>query len=374
MFERSEFARRVALARAAMAASGVDLLLVDHAELMAWLTGYTGSETMYRAALLPREGEPWFVLRSLDAEPCRQRTWIADIVGFPDTADPHAVIAGTIRDRGHGGTRIGADFQSYSFTAHTFARFRDLLPEAGIVDLPRISDRLRMVKSAAEISVLAAAAGIADAAMAAVRTAARPGFTAREASAVAAAAYLRLRADTGEVGPIVKAKGDNEFLHAALGDDPLDEGDVLHVELIPNVMNYGARLMRPIVVGSDRYGLEPVAEQLVALQDRQIAAMRPGVPAREVDAVLRGAVLAEGLRRSYDNVTGYALGLYGRTPRTSDFSHAFLPTSDWVLEAGMVFHMYVSAQGLAFSETVVVESGGGRRLTTTARELLLSER
>ncbi|WP_246710088.1 hypothetical protein [Rhizobium leguminosarum] len=38
-----------------MASAGVDLLLVDSGELLAWLTGYTVSETMYRAAFLPRE-------------------------------------------------------------------------------------------------------------------------------------------------------------------------------------------------------------------------------------------------------------------------------------------------------------------------------
>lgn len=41
-----------------MAEVGAELLLVDHAECLAWLTGYTVSETMYRAAFLPRDGEP----------------------------------------------------------------------------------------------------------------------------------------------------------------------------------------------------------------------------------------------------------------------------------------------------------------------------
>ena len=92
--------------------------------------------------------------------------------------------------------------------------------------------------------------------------------------------------------------------------------------------------------------------------------------ARSAMPPLRGAVLAEGLRPVYDNVTGYALGLYGRTPRTSDFSRVFLPNAHWQLEEGMVFHMYVSAGGLGFSETVVVEAGGGRRLTSAPRVLL----
>jgi len=370
MFAAAEFERRVSEARAAMAAAGADLLLVDHGECLAWLTGFTVSETMYRAALVPRAGEPWFVLRELDTDPCRRQTWLRDIVGFADSADPHRAIADSIRARGFADARIGADFNSYGFSAHTRDRFLALLPEARFIDLTGISDRLRRVKSPAELVLLAQAAEIADATMEIVRRAAAPGMTARQAAAIAAAEFLRRGADIGDVGPVVRAAGDNEFLHAALGAEPLEDGDILHVELIPKVANYGARLMRPILIGADRHGRHETARRLIALQDRQFAAMRPGACAAEVDAVLRKAVLAEGLRARYDNVTGYALGLYARTPRTSDFSHAFRPNADWRLEAGMVFHMYVSAAGLGFSETILVSGDGGRRLTTTPRTLL----
>ena len=104
--------------------------------------------------------------------------------------------------------------------------------------------------------------------------------------------------------PILPGVGDHEFLHGVMTGRPLVDGDILHVELIPKVRNYGARLMRPVMIGVDRRGLTPMAERLVALQDRQLAAMRPGALACEVDAILREPVLAEGLRPVYDNVTG----------------------------------------------------------------------
>ncbi|TQI76812.1 Xaa-Pro dipeptidase [Bosea sp. AK1] len=370
LFPSEEFAGRVAKARAAMTEAGAELLLVDHAEFLAWLTGYTVSETMYRAAFLPREGEPWFVLRELDAGPCRDACWFGDIVGFADTSEPHQAMADEIRRRGFAQARIGADHASYGFTAATRERLAALLPDARFVDLPRASDLLRAVKSPAEIALIAEAAAIADKAMAAIVAKALPGISPRAAAAVAAACFLENGADTGETGPIVPGVGDHEFLHGVMTAQPLAEGDILHVELIPKRRNYGARLMRPVLIGADRRGLSPLAARLVALQDRQIAAMRPGALACEVDAILRGAVLAEDLRPVYDNVTGYALGLYGRTPRTSDFSRVFLPNARWQLEEGMVFHMYVSAGGLGFSETVVVEAGGGRRLTSAPRALL----
>lgn len=356
----------MAKARAAMTEVGAELLLVDHAECLAWLTGYTVSETMYRAAFLPRDGEPWFVLRDLDAGPCRDACWFDDIVRFADTADPHRVMADEIRRRGFAQVCVGADHTSYGFTAATRDRLAALLPDLGFVDLPGASDLLRAVKSPAEITLIAQAAGTADEAMSAIAKRARPGLSPR----AAAACFLENGADTGETGPIVPSVGDHEFLHGVMTAQPLGDGDILHVELIPKVRNCGARLMRPVLIGADRRGLLPVAERLVALQDRQIAAMRPGALACGVDAILRAGVLSEGLRPVYDNVTGYTLGIYGRTPRPSDFCRVFLPNARWRLEEGMVFHMYASAAGLGFSETVVVEAEGSRRLTFSARELL----
>ncbi|MGO7189788.1 hypothetical protein ACCT14_20450 [Rhizobium brockwellii] len=42
---------------------------------------------------------------------------------------------------------------------------------------------------------------------------------------------------------------------------------------------------------------------------------------------MRRGALDTALRPTYENVTAYTLGLYTRTPRTSDFSRVFLPTS-----------------------------------------------
>jgi Xaa-Pro dipeptidase len=129
-------------------------------------------------------------------------------------------------------------------------------------------------------------------------------------------------------------------------------------------------MMRPVVVGAPSAELTATAGKLIELQDRQIMAMKPGAMARDVDAIMRRGAVDMGLRPTYENVTAYTLGLYTRTPRTSDFSRVLLPTSDWALEEGMVFHLYATAQGLGFSETVAVLSDGGLRLTRCPRRIL----
>ena len=102
--------------------------------------------------------------------------------------------------------------------------------------------------------------------------------------------------------------------------------------------------MRCVSVGAPTAALAEAGKRLAAIQDRQIAAMRPGAVARDVDAILRQGVLQAGLRDSYDNITGYTLGYYAYPgPHTSDFTRIFHPEADWVIEPGMVFHMYASA-------------------------------
>jgi len=362
----AEFAARLEKARAVLAAQSCAVMLVDHGELLAWLTGYTVSETMYRAALVPRQGAPCFVLRALDEGPCRAGVWFEDVVGFADDADPHAAVAAELTARGFAAARIGVDFASYGFTAATRARLQALLPAASFLDLGPVSDTLRAVKSEREIALLTQAAGIADGTMRVLGGAVVPGMRVREAAALAAAEMLRRGADDGGPGPILRGAGDDQFLHGQGLDDVLAVGDVLPVELTPRVKGYGARLMRPILFGHDpERGRD--AARLIALQDGQFAAIRPGVRAKEVDAVLRRGVLREGLRADYRNVTGYTLGLYARTPRPSDFSYCFHPEANWLLQPGMVFHMYTSAKGLAFSESILVSREGARRLTQYPR-------
>lgn len=370
LFATGEMEARAECVRAVMREADVDLVIADSGELLAWLTGYTVSETMYRAAFLPRDGAPFLVLRALDADNARAACWFSDITGFADWESPHEAMAGVLRARGFAGARIGIDANSYGFSALTAGRLQALLPGVQFVDLGEFGHRVRRVKSPAEIALLANAATIADKTMAAICEAAHEGMTTRDAAALAAGVFLREGADTGEVGPIVKSAGEHSFLHGAFATDTLGPGDIIHVELIPKVANYSARMMRPIVIGEPSARQRHVAERLIALQDEQIAAMRDGAIAADVDAIVRAPLLAEGLRKDYPNVTAYTLGLVTRTPRTSDFSPALLPTSDWPLESGMVFHVYTSAEGIAFSETVVVTGDGGRRLTNTPRAIL----
>jgi Xaa-Pro aminopeptidase len=370
LFTREEMVARLAKLQAHMVKSGIELAIFDEMEAMFWLSGYANSENRWRACLVPAAGEPFFVIRALDAAALRERTWLSDIVTFHDWDDPVAVLAEAAIARGFAGATIGTDHYSYSMPVARFTRLVAALPQARFVDIGRAVWELRLVKSPAEIALLRRAANIADNALTAAVAVCKPGATQRGAMAAAVACYLANGADPGPAGPITAGQG-WDFLHRHSSDEPLVAGDTVHLELTPRVHGYSARIMRCVVVGGASSEKRVAAARIRALQDAQIAAMRPGAPAQEVDALLRETMLREGLRPNFDNISGYTLGYYHTaSPHTSDFTRCFHPAADWCLEAGMVFHMYVSAQGVSLSETILITADGPERLTLSPRILL----
>jgi Xaa-Pro aminopeptidase len=372
VFPREEYEERLRAARLAMAARSIDVLLVDATEHLAYLAGWHASGSRYHCCLVPSDAEPVMVFRRLDEAAFLERSWLSDHVCFPDTEDPVDAVVRTITARGWAAARLGVETDSHYLTVQTYEALRRALPRATFVDFAPVLRELRLRKSPREVEYLRQAAGIADQAMQDAVAAVGPGRSEREAAIAASRAFLRLGADTGRTGPITAGRRSG-MLHGLLGDHRLGPGDILHMELVPSVQGYSARLMRPTVIGPPVPEQARAAARLIRIQDEQIAAMKPGAAARDVDRVCRAQVLEAGLRDSYDNFTGYTLGYYGAThpPRTSDFTRAFVPTVEWVLEPGMVFHMYTGARGMAFSETVLVTADGAERLTRLERCLFV---
>lgn len=369
LFDNAEFANRLARLRQAMQERSVDAMLLDDIEILAYFTGYERSISYYRACLVPLEGEPVMVLRSLDTAPFLETSWFSQHVGYADGDDPVALLAREISRRCRSKVKLGLDFGSHGMTVDIFRRLQTALPQAELIDMTGVPWELRLIKSDAEIKHIEQACVIADTTMREITERVRPGMSGRDMAAFAARRYIELGALPGHVGPITYGKGWG-FLHGHLHDTPMQDGDILHLELVPRFRGYSARLMRSVVIGRPTAAQEDAGQRLIELQDRQIAAMVPGASARSVDALLRDGVIKAGLRDSYDNITGYTLGYYSQQPvRSSDFTRVMGPNSDWTLEAGMVFHMYTSAIGLAVSETVLVGADGPRRLTQLDRKL-----
>lgn len=368
-FTVSEYRRRLAAVQELLAQRNVDCAILDEPELMSWLSGYTVSENLWRACIVPAKGEPFLLVRKLDMPPARQRTWFADIVGFGDWEDPLLTLVNALRAKNIAHETIGAEFQSNSFTVHRYQKLQQLLSGSTFHDLERTAWDLRRSKSAEEIAHMRRASLLLDQAFLETLQAVQIGKSQRHVAAAAASAYYRLGFDDGFVGPLNAGSG-WDSLHGFLQEKPIKEGDIIHIELLPRLRFYTVRIMRSVIAGRASDTQKAAARTLIELQDKQIAALRPGAVASDVDRIVREGVVRAGLRSTYDNITGYTLGTAPLVSQhTSDLYRCFTPAANWLIEEGMVFHMYTSAEGLAISDTVVVTKSGGERLTQTPRQI-----
>lgn len=366
-FPLAEYQARVALLRRQMSASGVDLLVIDEFEHLAYFTGHLPTAAMYQCCLMPVHGEPVMVVRSLDAPMLSELSWTTDHVLFDDHEDPLAVVAKTIRARGWSTSRIGIETDSHIMLVCRLEALKAALPESRFIDFGGHMWRQRLRKSPREIDYLRQCAAICDLATQAGIDAAGAGVPEREVAAAIYAAALRAGADNTRL-VLMQSGPRSSTLHGGLGRRTLADGDLLHIEMVPHLRGYTARSMRPVSIGRPSDAQQAAAERMVALQNEQFAAMRPGAVAGDVDRLLRQQMLDSGLTDHYTNISGYTLGLVA-IPRTSDFTRVFVPGAEWLLEPGMVFHMYTMAQGMAFSETVHVTDRGSELLTRIERRL-----
>lgn len=372
VFTLDEFRRRRDAVQAEMISRGAQLLILDQPEMIFHFVGYAMSEGYHQFCVIPQEGDPLVVLRTVDEGTCREFAYIDDgnIVGFRDWDDPISTLTQVLSSRGMRPERVGIDRNSYSLTLRRFDSLQGAFPQASFVDFSDFLVEFRARKSGEEVETLRRSSRIADEAIEALLQEIHPGHSARDCIALASRHVIGLGGDLGVVGVVTRAI-DETKMHAIVDDLPLGDGSLLHLELIPQYQGYSSRIMRPVYFGAPPRELTETAETIVAIQDRQFEAMRPGARSSDVDAIVRDGLLKAGLKTEYRNISGYSLGYYQQfTARSSDFSYAFRPNDSWTLMENMVFHMYTVAKGLAFSETVVVTPDGGVRLTRTPRKLL----
>lgn len=94
VFPQAEYAARQARVRAAMGERGLDLALLSGPENIFYLTGQqTPGYYTFQCLCIPREGEPFLVIRGLEAMNARLNTRIDDITGYADDVHPAAAVA-----------------------------------------------------------------------------------------------------------------------------------------------------------------------------------------------------------------------------------------------------------------------------------------
>src|SRR3954451_9246558 len=149
-FPRAEFSTRQRNLQRAMAASGFDLLLVTSPENIFYLCGQqTPCYQSFQCLCVPAEGDPWLVVRGLEACGARANTYLDDIAHYDDASfiggGPIAFLTADIAARGWRNRRIGAERNGFFLTVDDHANLAAALPD--LSDSKGLVEALRAIKS-----------------------------------------------------------------------------------------------------------------------------------------------------------------------------------------------------------------------------------
>jgi Xaa-Pro aminopeptidase len=168
---------------------------------------------------------------------------------------------------------------------------------------------LRAVKSDEELTSIAEAARITDAAFARATSDLEPGVTEKALAWRIEAAMHHLGADRPGFPVIVAAGPHGARPHHDPSDRPIEEGEPVVIDIGAMVGGYSADLTRTICLGDpppayiDRYNT------VLSAQRRALTEIRAAMSGREADAVAREPLSAAGLGDQFLHGLGHGVGL-----------------------------------------------------------------
>ncbi len=361
-------ADRVAKACRAAADAGLDALLVSPGADLLYLTGYRAHPLERLTCLVcPAVGDPLLVVPALEkpaAEASPAGGLGLEIVGWAETDDPYALVAGRLPS---GVRRIAVDNHMW---AEKVLAFRAALPDAEQSLAGQVLRELRMRKSPAEVEALRRAGAAIDRVHRGMGEWLRPGRTEREVAADIAGAIVEAGHATCDF-VIVAAGPNGASPHHDVSDRVIRSGDPVVVDIGGTTADgYCSDSTRTYAVGEPHEDFRKLYDVLLRAQSAQTAAVRPGITAQELDAVGRDIIEDAGYGDHFIHRTGHGIGM-----ETHEEPY-IVAGSELALEPGMAFSIepgiYLPGRfGARIEDIAVCTADGGERLNTTDRDLII---
>jgi Xaa-Pro dipeptidase len=318
-------------------------------------------------ALLPVDGTPTIVLPTLEAVKVEQVDVRLDALPYTDEEGHTAAFQRACAALELAACNIGVEaLQMRLVEVRLLERYA---PGSHLVPAEETLAELRMRKDAHELEQMRRAIAVTESALRATTHQVQEGMTEKEIAALLMIEMLRAGGEGMSFSPIVVAGPNSASPHATPGDRSIRLGDPIIVDCGVTVGGYAADITRTFVIG----GLEPemarVYEVVRAANEAGRAAIRPGVPAEEVDRAARATIEEAGYGDHFIHRTGHGLGLEVHEPPY------IVAGNRRTLEPGMTFTIepgiYLSGRGgVRIEDDVIVTATGAESLTTFPRELM----
>jgi Xaa-Pro aminopeptidase len=313
---------RIRKAQSLMREQGwVGIMIMNHDDYRYFF----GRDWAQPRAIIPREGAPVLISSAGEESNLREYAQGCEVKVFTHVGEQMSKVIGTFREIHQASDLATQEDRSivgmqmwFETPAFLVDLFRKLNPRLELVPSDPVMDALRSVKEPEEIELMTRAQQIATLGMDRAREMLRPGVTSQQIATEVLYAMMKAGAE-GTSTPIYVNFGPYTcMLHGGLNPDPLHEGDLVVINLNPQVDGYCANLSRTFVLGEP----DEMQRRLMKAYSEMVAEtrkmMKPGIPVKDLDAKGREICAAHGFGDYHLDGISHGIGLrFEETPAST---------------------------------------------------------
>lgn len=383
-FVEAEYRDRARRVREEMGGRGVDVLFVMSPANLCYLTGFESIWYPPRAPLgvvVSCHDDRLVFLDYERHETLVRATALLDEAVFYRYEDALDSITTAFRERHWNEGTIGIEWWTQTPGAPLVRETADRLAALGarIVDGDWIVDRVRAIKSQAEIEVIRRAADIVDLAFADLLENVRPGQTELQVAARLDAAMADQGGEAAAIRTMVSAGPDVWCrTHSPPSRRPLEVGDVMYVDACGVLNRYHVDLCRTVAIGRDHPAARRILEQTARSVEEVQRVVRPGDPLDVAQRVAEEYVYSRFPPDRVWWVGGYALGIavppswVGHTYLSNDAFESFTWEPGYVTNYENIVFDRADGFTASYMETLLMGDDGIQTLSRHSRELAIA--
>lgn len=268
--------------------------------------------------------------------------------------------------------KLGVKTLGFEQDAMTFAEYEQykenvssqFVPTSGIIE------KIRLIKTPQEITIIKAACAIADDAFTHILNFIEPGKTELEV-ANELEFFMRKQGATSSSFDTIVASGLRSALpHGVATNKVIEKGDFVTLDYGALYNGYISDMTRTIAVGEPSEKLVDMYNAVLASQLLALEKVGPNMTGKEADAIARDYLTAQGYGEAFGHSLGHGIGLeVHEAPSLSVRGETVLePNMTVTLEPGVYLP---GIGGVRIEDDILITATGNEKLTHSTKELII---
>lgn len=350
---------KLAKLRTALEEHGVDGILISNEYSRRYMTDFTGSA----GVVIVSKTDAVFITDFRYTEQAASQVKDYRIVQHTKTLIEE--VANQVTEMGIKSIGFEKDDVTYS----SYELYKQVI-QADLVPLSGLIEKIRLIKTEEEISIIKAACRIADEAFEYIVTYIKPGMTELDVSNELEFYMRKLGASSSSFDTIVASGVRSALPHGVATSKVIEKGDFVTLDFGAVYNGYISDTTRTIAVGEPSEQLKEIYQVVLDSQLLALEKVKPGMTGKEADAIARDYIASKGYGEAFGHSLGHGIGLEVHEGPGLSFR------SDIILEPGMIITIepgiYLpNIGGVRIEDDAIVTENGLEKLTHSTKELLI---